>query len=114
MPDCIFCKIINREIPSDIVYEDEKVLAFRDVDPKAPFHVLVIPKEHIKSANEITAANSSIVSYIFEVIAKIAKDNGIADNGYRIVNNCGESAGQSVHHMHFHVLAGRDFNWPPG
>lgn len=114
MEDCIFCKIIHREIPSDIVYEDEKVLAFRDVDPKAPFHILVIPKEHIKSANDITEKNADIVGYIFRIIAQIAKENGFAEDGYRIVNNCGEKAGQTVHHMHFHVLAERDFGWPPG
>ena len=102
MEDCIFCKIIKREIPANIIYEDERVLAFYDVDPKAPFHMLVIPKEHIEGANAI------------EVIAKIAKEQGFAEEGYRIVNNCGEKAGQTVHHIHFHVLARRDLGWPPG
>lgn len=114
MENCIFCKIIKREIPANIIYEDERVLAFYDVDPKAPFHMLVIPKEHIESANAITEENASIVGYIFAVIAKIAKEQGFAEEGYRIVNNCGEKAGQTVHHMHFHVLARRDLGWPPG
>ncbi len=114
MADCLFCKIIAGEIPSDKVYEDDKILAFNDIDPQAPVHFLVIPKEHIKSANDITADNSYIIAYIYEAIAKIAKEKGIADNGYRIVNNCGEHGGQTVGHLHFHVLAGRNIGWPPG
>jgi histidine triad (HIT) family protein len=111
--DCLFCKIAAGEIPSDKVYEDEKVLAFKDIDPQAPFHVLIIPKEHIASAAEITAENSSIVAHVFEVAAQIAKEHNL-DKGFRIVNNCGEEGGQTVGHLHFHVLAGRNLSWPPG
>lgn len=111
--DCIFCKIANGEIPSTKVYEDEKILAFKDLDPQAPVHILVIPKEHIRWAYDITEDNSGVIAHIFEKIPVIAKENGLKD-GFRIVNNCGESAGQSVHHIHFHLLGGRDFTWPPG
>lgn len=114
MSDCLFCKIIAGEIPCDKVYEDERILAFNDIDPQAPVHFLVIPKEHIKSANDISSENSSVIAYIYEAIAKIAKEKGIADKGYRIVNNCGEHGGQTVGHLHFHVLAGRNIGWPPG
>ncbi len=112
--DCLFCKIIAGEIPSTKVYEDDKVLAFRDIDPQAPQHIIIIPKEHISSANEITEENSSVVAKIFEVAAKIAKEHGFAEKGYRIVNNCGEDGGQTVGHIHFHLLAGRNLGWPPG
>lgn len=111
--DCIFCKIAAGEIPSTKVYEDESVVAFNDLDPQAPVHVLIIPKEHIASAAEINEENSRVVAHIFEVAAKIAKEKGL-DDGYRIVNNCGESAGQSVKHLHFHLMGGRDFGWPAG
>lgn len=111
--DCIFCKIANGEIPTEKVYEDESVVAFKDLEPQAPTHLLVIPKEHIVSAADITEQNSGVISHIFEVIAKLSKDMGM-DDGFRIVNNCGDSAGQSVKHLHFHVLSGRDFLWPAG
>ena len=114
MSDCLFCKIANSEIPTDKVYEDDKVLAFNDIDPQAPVHFLVIPKEHIASAAEITADNSGIVAHIFEVIAKIAAEKGISQNGFRVVTNCGKDGGQTVGHLHFHVLAGRNIGWPPG
>ena len=114
MSDCIFCKIINGEIPSKKIYEDEFVYAFYDINPEAPVHFLVIPKEHIKSANLITEENSKIIAHIFEVVGKLAKDLGISENGYRIVNNCGVDGGQTVDHMHFHVLGGRELKWPPG
>lgn len=113
MSDCLFCKIVNGEIPSSKVYEDDLVYAFNDIDPQAPSHILVIPKQHITSAAEIDSSNSSVVAHIFEVIAKIAKENGF-DNGFRVVSNIGDSAGQSVKHLHFHVLSGRDMTWPPG
>ncbi len=111
--DCIFCKIANGEIPSNKVYEDEKVLAFYDLEPQAPEHILIIPKQHIASAAEINAENSALIAHVFEVAAIIAKEKGF-DNGFRIVNNCGESAGQTVKHIHFHMMAGRDFAWPAG
>lgn len=112
MENCLFCKIAAGEIPSKKIYEDERVFAFYDIDPQAPTHFLVIPKEHIASAGEITSENSGVVAYIFEVIAKIAKELGVSS--YRVVTNCGEEAGQSVMHLHFHVLAGRELAWPPG
>ena len=112
MSDCLFCKIIAGEIPSSKVYEDDVCLAFNDIDPQAPVHFLVIPKTHIGSVAEVSGDNSAIVAHIFEVIAKITKDKGI--ESYRVVSNIGEQAGQSVHHLHFHVLAGRDMTWPPG
>lgn len=113
MSDCIFCKIMSGDIPSTRIYEDETVLAFRDLDPQAPQHILLIPKEHIPSAAEITVENSGVVAHIFEVAAGLAKQLGMSD-GFRIVSNCGEQAGQSVKHLHFHMLSGRDFTWPPG
>ena len=112
MEDCLFCKIVAGDIPCNKIYEDDKVIAFYDIDPQAPTHFLVIPKEHIKGAGDITPENSSIVAYIYEVIAKIAKELGI--ESFRVVTNCGADAGQSVLHLHFHVLAGRDMTWPPG
>ena len=112
MSDCLFCKIAAGEIPSNKVYEDELVYAFYDIDPQAPTHFLVIPKEHIGSCGEITADNADVVAHAFEVISKVTKEMGITD--FRVVSNCGEQAGQSVHHLHFHVLAGRDMTWPPG
>lgn len=111
--DCIFCKIAAAEIPSTKVYEDDTVVAFNDLDPQAPVHVLIIPKEHIASAAEINESNSAVVAHIFEVAAKIAAEKGLKD-GFRIVNNCGDSAGQSVKHLHFHLMGGRDFGWPAG
>ncbi len=112
--DCLFCKISKGEIPSGKVYEDEMVFAFRDIEPQAPTHILIIPKEHIESANDINETNSKVVSHIFEVAAKIAKAEGIEKGGYRIVNNCGEDGGQTVKHLHFHMLGGRSLSWPPG
>ncbi|MBO5092677.1 MAG: histidine triad nucleotide-binding protein [Clostridia bacterium] len=103
--DCLFCKIAEGQIPSNKVYEDEKILAFHDISPEAKVHVLVIPKEHIASADEVNEKNSSIVAYIFEKIPQIAKMAGAA-NGYRIITNCGEDACQSVKHLHFHILGG--------
>lgn len=111
--DCLFCKIINGDIPSAKVYEDELVFAFRDIEPQAPTHILIIPKTHIKSVAEITPENSAVVAHIFEVAAKIAQDEGLGD-GYRIVTNCGDNAGQTVKHLHFHLMGGRQFTWPAG
>ena len=110
MNDCIFCKIIKGEIPSTKVYEDDKVYAFRDINPAAPVHILIIPTEHICCANELKEAHKELVGHIILTAAKIAKDLGIAEDGYRLVNNCGESAGQTVFHLHFHLLAGDKFD----
>ena len=104
--DCIFCKIIAGDIPSAKVYEDELVYAFRDINPQAPTHILVIPKEHLGSINDITAENSGVVAHIFEVIPQIAAEEGLT-GGYRVVSNCGPDAGQTVHHLHFHILGGK-------
>ena len=104
--DCLFCKIAAGDIPSTKVYEDELVYAFRDIAPQAPTHILVIPKTHIGSVNEVTAENSGLVSHIFEVIPEIAKAEGLT-GGYRVVSNCGADAGQTVHHLHFHILGGK-------
>ena len=103
--DCLFCKIVAGQIPSTKVYEDETVLAFRDIAPQAPTHILVIPKAHIDSVACITAENSAVVSHIFEVIAQVAAQEGLT-GGYRVVSNCGDHAGQTVKHLHFHILGG--------
>ena len=106
MENCLFCKIVAGDIPSTKVYEDDAVLAFRDIAPQAPTHILVIPKAHIGSVAEITAENSAVVAHIFEVIAKVAAQEGL-EGGYRVVSNCGDHAGQTVHHLHFHILGGK-------
>ena len=105
--DCIFCKIVKGDIPSNKVYEDDTVLAFHDIAPQMPVHIIVIPKTHIASAAEVNEDNSAVIGHIFEVIPKIAKDLGL-DNGFRIINNCGKDGGQTVGHLHFHLLGGRD------
>ncbi len=110
--DCLFCAISAGEIPSNKVYEDDLCYAFYDIAPQAPTHFLVIPKAHIGSVAEIGPDNSAVVAHIFEVIARLTKELGLGS--YRVVSNIGEQAGQSVHHLHFHVLSGRDMTWPPG
>ncbi|MBQ4257906.1 MAG: histidine triad nucleotide-binding protein [Clostridia bacterium] len=111
--DCIFCKIANGEIPSNKVYEDDQVCAFYDLEPQAPVHVLIIPKKHIASVMELEEENAAVVSHVFLVAKRLAKELNLA-NGFRIVSNCGEDGGQSVHHLHFHLLGGRSMKWPPG
>ena len=106
MSDCLFCKIIAGDIPSDKLYEDDRVIAFRDIHPQAPVHFLVVPKKHIPATSDITPENSAEVAYVFEIIAKLAKQEHL-DDGFRVINNCGENAGQTVPHLHFHVLAGK-------
>ena len=106
MSNCLFCKIIAGDIPSTKVYEDDLVLAFRDIAPQAPTHILVIPKSHIPSVDAVTEENSAVVAHIFTVIPKIAAAEGLTQ-GYRVVSNCGEDAGQTVHHLHFHILGGK-------
>lgn len=105
--DCVFCKIINGTIPSTKVYEDDKVIAINDLNPQSPVHILIIPKNHIASADDLSEDNCDIVGHIFTVAAKIAKEKGLS-NGYRIINNCGKDAGQTVFHIHFHLLGGKD------
>ena len=109
MSDCLFCKIIAGDIPSTRVYEDETVFALRDINPQAPTHILVIPKAHIPGCNGVTADNSAVVAHIFEVIPRIAQAEGLV-NGYRVVSNCGPDAGQTVPHLHFHILGGKTLN----
>ena len=107
MEDCIFCKIINKEIPSQVVYEDNEILAFRDIHPMAPTHILVIPKKHINSLNELQSQDEILIGKIYTAINKIAKQEGISENGYRVIVNCGEDGGQEVKHLHFHLLGGK-------
>lgn len=107
MEDCIFCKIINKEIPSEIVYEDEKVLAFKDIKPAAPIHILVIPKKHIETLLDVSKEDSEVIAYIYQIINKIAKEQGFAEDGFRVIANCGRDSGQEVMHIHFHILAGK-------
>ena len=109
MENCLFCKIVRGEIPSTKVYEDELVLAFRDIAPMAPTHILVIPKTHISSVNEVNAENAAVVAHIFTVIPQIAAAEKL-EGGYRVVSNCGADAGQTVHHLHFHILGGKKLN----
>ncbi len=111
--DCLFCSIVKGEIPSTKIYENEWVYAFKDIDPQAPFHAIIIPKEHIASAADITAENSVLVAKVFEAVAEIAKNEKL-ENGFRVVNNCGADGGQTVGHIHFHLLARRNLAWPPG
>lgn len=114
MQECIFCKIIKGEIPSEKVYEDDMVISFKDIEPAAPLHVLIIPKKHISNLNEITEEDSKIISHIYIVAKQIAKDLGVDKTGYRVVTNCGDNGGQTVNHIHFHLLGGRSLQWPPG
>ena len=114
MEDCLFCKIIKGEIPSKKAYEDEYVYAFWDISPTAPVHILVIPKVHISTLNDISGENSEVISKIYEAIPKIAEENNIASDGYRVVSNCNKNAGQTVFHIHFHLIGGRELQWPAG
>ena len=114
MDNCIFCKIINKEVPSKIVYEDEKVLAFDDINSKAPIHVLLISKEHFGTLNEIPEEKKDILSRLLLIARQIAQEKGIAESGYRIVLNTERDSGQEVFHIHFHLLGGRQMKWPPG
>ena len=107
MEECIFCKIIKGEIPSNIVYEDDRVIAFYDVNPAAPIHILVVPKKHIETLLDVSEEDGDLISYIYKIINKIAKDEGFVDDGFRVIANCGEDSGQEVKHIHFHVLAGK-------
>ena len=114
MSDDLFLKIINREIPAEIIYESDDILAFRDINPQAPVHVLIIPKEQIKTINDLEPRHSEIVGKLFLVAAEIARSEGIAEAGYRVAMNCNEAGGQAVYHIHLHLLGGRQMGWPPG
>ncbi len=115
MSDCIFCKIAGKEIPSTIVYEDKQVVAFKDLEPQAPVHVLVIPKKHVESVAALKEEDKALASHILvDVIPKLAKELGVDEKGFRVVANTGEEGGQTVKHLHFHLLGGRSMQWPPG
>lgn len=113
-PDCLFCKIVQGAIPADLVYEDEQVVAFRDINPQAPTHVLIIPRQHIATINDLQAEHAADVAALFFAAGKIAVAEGIAEEGYRVVMNCNAAAGQTVFHVHLHLLGGRALTWPPG
>lgn len=112
--DCLFCKILAGDIPADIIFESEHAIAFRDINPQAPTHVLIIPRQHVATINDLTAGDEQIVGNLFLVAKQIARQEGIADPGYRVTMNCNAAAGQTVFHLHLHLLGGRDMNWPPG
>jgi len=113
-PDCLFCKIARREIPADVVHETDRVVAFRDIRPQAPTHILLIPKDHVESAATVTDENGALLAEIVQAAAHLAKAEGIDGSGWRLVTNVGPDAGQSVFHLHFHLLGGRAMSWPPG
>jgi histidine triad (HIT) family protein len=112
--DCLFCAIADGDIPADIVHNDELVVAFRDINPKAPTHVLLISREHVASAADLTEEHAPLLARLFVVAGALARSEGIAESGYRLVTNVGADAGQSVHHLHLHLLGGRSMSWPPG
>ena len=114
MSDDLFLKIINREIPADIVYETEDILAFRDINPQAPVHFLIIPKEHIRTINDVQESQAELIGKLFLAAAELAMREGVADDGYRVVMNCNGAGGQAVYHIHLHLLGGRQMGWPPG
>ena len=113
-PDCLFCKVLAGEIPADIVYESETAIAFRDINPQAPVHVLIIPRQHIATINDIAPEHESLVGSLFSAARDIAAKEGLADDGYRVTMNCNKAAGQTVFHLHLHLLGGRSLGWPPG
>jgi histidine triad (HIT) family protein len=112
--DCLFCKIVDGNLPADIVYENDMLVAFRDINAKAPTHILLIPRRHIATMNDLQNGDESLAGELFLTAAKIAADEGLADDGYRVVMNCNEAAGQSVFHIHLHLMGGRPMGWPPG
>ena len=114
MSDCLFCKIISGEIPGHLVYEDKDVVAFKDIDPKAPLHLLIVPRQHIETLNDLSPTDDSVVGALVRRAAALAKQHGYSSRGYRTLLNCNRDAGQSVFHVHLHLLAGRSFGWPPG
>lgn len=114
MSDCLFCKIVAKQIPAKVIYEDELVIAFRDINPQAPVHVLIIPRQHISTINEVQDSHASLVGHMIVSGQQLAKAEGIAEDGYRLVMNCNEDGGQTVFHIHLHLLGGRGMRWPPG
>ena len=114
MSDCLFCKIVAGDIPAELVHDDDRVVAFRDINPQAPTHVLIIPREHIATINDLDAEHEPLIGALYSAAKKIAAAEGLSDDGYRVVMNCNEGAGQSVFHIHLHLLGGRPLHWPPG
>jgi len=112
--NCIFCKIADGEIPAKMVFHDEDLVAIEDINPQAPHHYLIIPRKHIRTTLDLTTADNLLVGHVFQVAGKLAHDLGFAEDGFRVVHNCNEGAGQSVWHIHFHLLGGRELTWPPG
>jgi histidine triad (HIT) family protein len=112
--DCLFCKIVGGDLSADIVYESDSLIAFRDINPVAPTHILLIPRRHIATMNELQDGDAALVGELFATAANIAADEGLSEDGYRVVMNCNEAAGQSVFHIHLHLLGGRQMTWPPG
>lgn len=114
MSDCIFCRIVDNTIPSRKVYEDDQCVAFEDINPRAPVHLLVIPKRHLSSLADLQEADTALIGHLMMISAKMAKERNVESSGYRVVANTGAHAGQTVFHLHFHLLGGREFEWPPG
>jgi histidine triad (HIT) family protein len=114
MLECVFCNILRGEMPAEFVYEDEQIVAFRDINPQAPVHVLILPRKHIPSTNQITPGDVGILGEMILVARKVAEIEGVADSGYRLVINCNEDSGQEIYHLHLHLLGGRRMTWPPG
>ena len=112
--DCLFCKIIAGEIPATIRYEDTQLVVFEDIEPQAPYHFLIVPKKHISTSLDLTPEDNELIGHVYQTAAKVARDSGFADEGFRVVNNCNEAGGQVIWHIHFHLLGGRDMTWPPG
>jgi histidine triad (HIT) family protein len=112
--NCLFCKIIAGEIPGKMIYQDEHMVALQDIAPQAPHHYLLIPRKHLATTLDLTESDHALVGHVFQVAARLAKELGFAEEGFRVVNNCNEGAGQTVWHLHFHLLGGRKFHWPPG
>ncbi|MFC1567056.1 histidine triad nucleotide-binding protein [bacterium] len=112
--DCIFCKIVNKEIPAQLLYEDDNIIAFNDIDPKAPIHILIIPKKHIQKVSEVNIDDKDLLSSMIFIANKLAKEKSIDESGFRLVLNCGSDGGQAVDHVHLHLFGGRPMNWPPG
>jgi len=114
MSDCLFCGIVDGKIKVNVVYQDDAVVAFKDIAPKAPVHILIIPRKHLASVSDIAEQDRALIGEIFQVAAKLAREQGIAESGYRVVANSGADAGQSVFHLHYHLMGGRQMTWPPG
>lgn len=114
MEDCLFCKISAGEMETDFLYQDQKVVVFEDINPQAPVHLLIVPKKHISDLNHLDKADNQLIGHIYQIAKKMAAEKEIADNGYRVVSNCGDDGGQTVDHIHFHLLGGRQLQWPPG